>query len=75
MVKVEYEHDEATQREAELKEQMASQLREKDDELIREHARATNASAQLEHSKVQHQLTTDRALASKEHARVAEEHA
>lgn len=38
VVKVEHEHDEAIEREARLRDQMASQLKNKDDVLIKEHA-------------------------------------
>lgn len=43
--------------------------------LVKECTRAIDSVAQLDHSKVQHQLTTDKALASEEWARVAKEHA
>lgn len=54
---------------------MVFYLKDKDDALIKEHARAMDAAALLNYSKVQCRIATDRALASEERTRVAEEHA
>lgn len=75
MVKAEHRCNETARREAKLKEQMTSQLKDKDDMLVKEHTRAVDLATRLDHSEVEHQLTTDRALASEEQARVAKQHA
>lgn len=74
-MKDEHEHDEATEREAKLKEQRISRLKDKNDALIKEHVWVIDAATQMDHFEVQHRLTTDRAMMREEWARAIEEHA
>lgn len=67
------ESNEVDGREAKLKEQTASQPKDKDDALIKEHTWTMDEVALLDHSKVQHRLATDRGLANEEQAKGAEE--
>lgn len=60
-------------KETRLREQIASQLKNKDDTLAKERTQAMDIVARLDHSMVQHQLATDRAMVSEERARATEE--
>lgn len=51
-LRAKHEHDEATRKEAKLKEQMASWLIDKDDALVKQCARAMDVLSQLDHYEV-----------------------
>lgn len=72
-MKVERECDEATRKKVKLKEQTTSRLKDKDDALIKECTRAANMATWLDHSEVQCQLATAKALAGEERAKAAKE--